>query len=82
MPTTDVSDNAPTSNPFTRMYDYDGSGNMIYEGWAVPGTPASSPAWAIRKYTYSGGLLQTSQWAYGTSALSFVWNNRASFPYA
>jgi YD repeat-containing protein len=79
----DVSDGAPTANPYTRVYDYDGSGFLLYEGWARAGIVDTAPFWAIRRYEYDGsGRLLRATWADGNSAQDNAWNNRASLTYA
>jgi hypothetical protein len=74
---------APSATPYTRRFDYDGSGNLIYEGWArAQGNPASSsPVWAIKKYTYTSGNITLAQWASGNSAEKQIWDNRAALSY-
>lgn len=68
---------------WTKRYDYDGSGNLIYEGWApaFTGAATSAAVWAIRKFTYSGSNLTTIQWADGDERNNNVWDNRASLTY-
>lgn len=69
---------------YTRIYDYDGSGNMIYEGWAqsIINPATSQSVWAIRKYTYNvSNYLTNVQWAAGSTSESNIWDNRASLSY-
>ncbi len=62
--------------------DFDGNGNLIYIGLAIPGTPQYIPAWQIRKLTYDGsGNLLTITWADGSRSFNYVWDNRASLTY-
>ena len=72
---------APPTDALKKKYDYSGD-NMIYEGWAIPGTSTAMAAWAIKKYTYSGSAIITEEWANGTSLQINVWDNRASLTYA
>ncbi len=34
--------------------DYDGSNNLIYAGFALPGSSESSRVWQIKKLAYTG----------------------------
>ena len=72
----DPSAGAPSQDPYTRVYDYDGSGNMIYEGWAKAGVQPTDSYWAIRRYVYSGSQLTRSDWADGNSAQDNRWDTR------
>lgn len=68
---------------FTRLMEYDGSGNLIYYGRAAPGTAASAAAWSIMELTYDvNDNLTSIQWAGGTKAFEHVWDNRASLSYS
>lgn len=56
-------------------YDYDGSNNLIYQGWGIgkdnPGTDTNH--WIVAKYTYDGNNITRVQ------ALTDVnWDDRAS----
>jgi len=73
-----VSADAPPNLALIKAYDYDVGGNLIYEGWAVPGTATSAAAWSIRKNSYTGSNLTLTQWANGNSAFVNVWDNRAT----
>lgn len=77
-----VESEAPPRTAFTKRYDYDGSGNLIYEGFAVSrlNPLTSDSVWAIKKYTYAGGSLSLSQWASSGAAVN-VWDNRAAGSY-
>lgn len=62
--------------------DFDGSGNLIYFGIAIPGTPQNIPAWQIKKLTYDGsGNLTRIQWANGTRDFASIWDNRTTLTY-
>jgi hypothetical protein len=68
---------------FTMKFDYDGSGNMIYTGWAQTGTLSSESNWRIMKQTFNGSSQLTDiQWPNGSTAFSFVWDNRAALTYS
>lgn len=86
MPTPTSGTAAPV-NPLTQLFDYDGSGNLIYIGWAPLGSTGASAAWAIQKNTYNGSSqLTQTQWANPAgpylTLYSNVWNNRASLTYS
>lgn len=76
-----VAEDAPPQDAFDIRYDYDGSNNLIYEGWAAPGSLTTDAVWAIRKMTYTGTNVVLKQWANGNTAQANVWNNRASLTY-
>lgn len=65
---------------------YDGSDNLIYAGFAIPGTATSARNWQIRKLTYSGTNLTSVTWPQINSKAStdyiFVWDDRASYTYS
>ncbi|SRR5258708_2744739 len=73
-------------NDYIKAYDYDSNGNLIYEGWALPGSLKSSASWKIKKYTLSlisGTYVNTDeQWAGGSNSQTNIWNNRASLSYS
>ena len=58
--------------------DYDVNSNLIYEGWAEPGTATSAAKWAIIRHTYASNLRTVSQWAAGNKTFVNIWDNRAS----
>lgn len=75
---------APPKTGFTKQYDYDGAGNLIYEGFsmAVWGSATSAAQWAIKKNTYNGSnQLTASQWCNGSTSFLNVWTNRTSLSY-
>jgi hypothetical protein len=78
----DVSDNAPSANPYIRAYAYDANGLLTHEGWAKPGTPTNAPKWAIRQYTNGTYGPVLSQWCDGNSAEDNVWDQHAFLTYA
>jgi hypothetical protein len=73
---------------------YDASSNLIYKGFARPGSPTSQPVWQIAFLTYDGnGNVLMIQWPLINDAngnLSpvasndylFIWDNRATYTYA
>jgi len=64
------------------VLDYDGSGNVIYQGKARPGSLKSQAKWQIKKFTYSGSNLTDVQFAGGKDAFAYVWNDRNSLSYS
>lgn len=72
----------PIGNNAKRL-EYDASGNVIYYGKAAPGTPASTPLWAIMKLAYdASGNLVSVLWPGGSSGNDYVWDDRASYAYS
>jgi len=62
--------------------------NLIYEGYARPGSATSAAVWQIRKHAYDGSNNRTSTlWPQNTAGLAntdyqFIWDNRASLTYS
>ncbi len=80
-----VESEAPPKTPYTKRFDYDGSGNLIYEGfaWAAGNFATSVANWAVKKYTYNGSnQLTLVQWANGASTQNNIWDNRAALSYS
>jgi YD repeat-containing protein len=79
----DVLGNIPSApNPGASSLDFDGSGNLIYFGIAIPGTPQDTAEWQIRKLTYDGsGNLLTITWADGVRSFNHAWDDRVSLTY-
>lgn len=75
------SSDVPSAAGLQKRYDYDGSNNLIYEGWAMPGELSSAASWAIVKNTYTGSNLTQSQWCAGNPELVNIWDNRAALTY-
>jgi hypothetical protein len=81
---------APPALAFAKRYAFDADDNLVYEGWAVPGTATSAAGWAIKRYTYVAAdgspasyYNRTEEaWASGTSDMSSVWDNRAVLVYS
>jgi len=63
-------------------YEYGGTGNLIYAGYAAPGHSESDPVWQIRKYEYSGGNVTAVKFAEGSLSFDKKWSERASYNYA
>jgi len=63
--------------------DYQGGTNPIYIGRAEPGAAPTDPVWAIQRLTYDGNGNPTNvQWASGSIAYAFVWNDRTTLSYS
>lgn len=61
-----------------QIFDYDASNHVIYQGWAQPGQATSASTWRIRKLIYSGDNVTNIQFASGSPAFAFSWDNRAT----
>jgi hypothetical protein len=68
---------------YTQAFEYDASGNVIYQGWAVPTLANKANAvWRICKFTYdASGNVTDIQWANGNDLFNKVWNDRPSLTY-
>lgn len=65
-----------------QVLEYDGTGNLIYQGQANPGTLKSEAKWQIKKFTYVGGNITDIQFADGNTNFDNIWDNRASLSYS
>jgi YD repeat-containing protein len=71
------------STNFTMKFDYDGTGNMIYCGWAQTMSASSDPTWRIMQQTFNGSNQMTDiKWPNGSTAFGFIWDNRASLSFS
>lgn len=57
--------------------DYDVNGNVIYEGYANPGTLTSDSRWFILRHAYN----VSNQFLKTQSARDVIYDNRASISY-
>ncbi len=65
------------------MQDLAAGSNVVYEGWAYPGTATSAAAWQICKHTYEKKDNRlTTTFAGGTNDYNQVWDNRTSLSYS
>jgi hypothetical protein len=73
---------APPMIAYTKLYDNAGGNDLIYEGWAKSSLAPSpaNPVWAIRKYTYTSGVMTSVTYSQA-GVECCVWNNRASLTY-
>jgi hypothetical protein len=64
--------------------DYDGT-NLIYAGFALPGTDESVRSWQIKQLNYTGSNLVSVKWpqynGLASTAYNFAWADRASYTY-
>lgn len=68
---------------FSINFDYDGSGNQIYVGWAEPGANTADPVWRIMKQTFNGTNQVTNiTWPNASTGFGFIWDNRVSLSYS
>jgi YD repeat-containing protein len=73
----------PPQRPTQKAYDYNGSGAIIYIGWAASGIATSAAGWAIKQLVYNGsGQLTQELWANGSTGETNIWNNRTSLSYS
>ena len=67
--------------------EYDGSNNLIYKGFARPGSVTSAAVWQIAKLTYDGsGNITSILWPENTlgkasNDFMFEWDLRATYTY-
>lgn len=67
--------------------DYQGGINLIYKGFAKPGSGTDAPVWQIAKLTYDGNNNITMiQWPKNdsgavTNFYEFVWDDRDTYDY-
>lgn len=63
--------------------DYDGNSFLIYYGTAIAGSLTSAAVWSIRKLAYDGnGNFESMTWPSGSTASTFVWDDRVSYSYS
>ena len=53
--------------------------DVIYQGWAAPGTLTSAASWKIRKMDLTSGVIIT--WADGNTYFDNIFNNRENLSY-
>lgn len=66
--------------------EYSG-GNLIYRGFARPGTATSVAKWQIAKLAYSGSSITSITWpqdsaSHASSEFNFEWDERANYTYS
>lgn len=65
---------------------YDGSGNLIYAGFAQIGADPANAVWQIKKLTYTGSNLTSILWPQisgkASGDFSFIMNSYAGYTYS
>lgn len=66
--------------------DLDGGSNLIYIGYAKPGSDTSAPVWKIFKIAYSGSTPISITWPIGADGgvskdYELVYDDRTSYTY-
>lgn len=69
--------------PYQQILDYNGTDQVVYIGWATPGSATSSAVWKVRRLTYTttlNGSSQVSQIQYmnGDAGFHQIWDNRVT----
>ena len=68
--------------PYNVQVDFVDS-DLIYKGWADPGSATSSPVWRIQRMTFVGSDEDlVLEWAEGNGNFNNVWNDRAGLSYS
>ena len=68
---------------YTQFIEYDGNGNAIYIGTALPGSATTATVWQVKRLTYDGsGNMTALEWADGNDDFDNVWDDRASLNYS
>ena len=69
--------------------DNNGTANLVYIGFAKPGSDPTTPVWQIKKLTYDGnGNVTQIQWptdgttARPTNQFRYIWANRTTLTYS
>jgi hypothetical protein len=66
--------------------EYDGSNNLIYAGFALPGSSETDRVWQIKRLGYSGTNLVIVDWAElngsSSTTYNFAWSDRAIYVYS
>ena len=71
------------ANLYSMRTECDASGNIIYIGFAKPGSSEDKPVWAIKKIEYDdNGNLAAVKWAEGNNNFDKIWNDRTTYSYS
>lgn len=80
-----ITDNWPfigVAQNYTVAYDYDSSGNLIYQGWVQPGAAKSETGWRIMHQVFNASNKLTDVvWPQQSTAFNFIWNLRTTYDY-
>ena len=65
---------------------YDGDNNLIYAGFALPGSDEDERVWQLKKLTYVSTNLTVVDWPEldgdASTSYSFAWTDRASYTFS
>lgn len=66
---------------------YDGSNNLIYKGFARPGSAEGDSVWQIALLAYTSGNLTSIKWPQNSNMVAsndyvFSWTNRTTYTYS
>ena len=68
--------------PYNTQVDFVGD-DLIYKGWAQPGSLTNAPVWRIQRLTFTGADDDlTVEWADGDGEFDNIWDNRAGLTYS
>ncbi|MGE0569229.1 MAG: hypothetical protein AB7O73_14920 [Bacteroidia bacterium] len=59
----------------------EGNANVVYNGFALPGSAVDAAVWAIQKVSKANGVY-SYKWAGGTKSFDKIWNNRSALIYS
>lgn len=79
-----LNDTEPYDSPYHKpriLVDRDGSGRILYVGYASPNAKKSDPVWQIEKYFYDSWGFIESAFADDDNTISKVWDDRATYSY-
>jgi hypothetical protein len=67
---------------YTEEVDFVGD-DLVYRGWANPGSISSQPLWRVRRTRFVGADGDViHDWANGNGEFTNIWDDRATFSYA
>jgi len=70
-------------NMVEERVEVNGSGFVIYQGWAVIGSAESEAVWLISKLNYDeNGIFTERVWANGEDTFDKVWDSRDTYNYS
>jgi hypothetical protein len=73
-----------TEMVYTKRVDFTtpASGDLLYKGWAAPGSLDSAAVWRIVRVTINTQGDVTEEWADGDTNFDNVWNDRLTKGYS
>lgn len=83
---TNITNNGPGApveeEMYTEQVDFV-TDDLIYRGWATPGSTTAQAVWRIKRITFVGPENDVVQeWADGNTEFDNIWDNRASLFYS